>query len=194
MVRLLIGTMYHLTDLKPGVVIEWDGTPHLVVKAQHTKLGRGGAMLRTTLKNLISGASFERTFKGEERFPPAILTRRKAQTLFGDNESFTFMDAENFEQFKLSRKLLGDKQNFLKEGATVEILYFEEKPLQVALPIKMNFRVTEAEPNVRGDSATTPTKNAIIETGYRLRVPIFIKAGDIITVDTRDGSYVERVS
>jgi len=187
--------VYSIADLKVGTLIELEGAPHIVVKAQHAKLGRGGAMLRTTLKNLKTQAQFERTFKGDEKFLPAQLERRKAQVLFSDKAGFTsFMDAKSFEQFVLDREKLQDSRFFLKEGETVEILYFNNQPLKVALPIKMNFRVTDAEPNVKGDSATTPMKNATVETGYTLKVPIFIKVGDIITIDTRDGSYVERAN
>jgi len=181
-----------IADLKPGMLIELDGLPHLVIKAQHAKLGRGGAMLRTTLRNLVTQAQFERTFKGDEKFLPANLARRKAQVLFQDEGAFIFMDSENFEQFNLPKATLSENKNFLKEGELVEIFYFKERPLSVNLPIKMKFRVIEAEPNVKGNSATTPTKNARIETGYQLKVPIFIKVGDTIIIDTRDGSYVER--
>jgi elongation factor P len=186
--------MYGLSDLKVGMLIELDGAPHLVVKAQHAKLGRGGAILRTTLKNLITKSQFDKTFKGDEKFLPADLIRRKAQVLFKQNDAFTFMDLSTFEQFNLDESVLGDNRRFLKEGDSVDILYFNDQPLQVALPIKMNFKVIEAEPNVKGDSATTPSKNIVIETGYQLKAPIFVKVGDTITIDTRDGSYVERAN
>jgi len=184
--------MYSLTNLKEGAIIELDGVPYQVIKSQHTQLGRGGAILRTTLKNLKSGATLEKTFKGEQKFAPAALDQIKSQFLYREGDNFIFMNSKNFEQFSLPSQSVGFAQNFLKEGNSVEILSFQGQPLKINLPLKIDLKVIEAEPGVKGNSATAPTKFATLETGYRIRVPLFIKKGDMVKIDTRDGSYIER--
>lgn len=184
--------MLDITDLKTGVVIELDGAPYEVVRYQHTKLGRGGAILRTTLKNLITGANIERTFRSE-KFNEADISRDKAQFLYKDSDNYTFMDSKSFEQFTLKQITLGKTVDFLNEGLEVELVYFKGQPISVQLPLKMKFKIIQADPAVKGDTVTNPTKNATIETGLTLKVPMFVKEGDMILVDTRNGSYVERV-
>jgi len=184
--------MLSITDLKTGVVIDIDGAPFEVVKYQHTKLGRGGAILRTTLKNLITGANVDKTFRGDDKFNPADISQKKAQFLYEENSNFTFMDTVSFEQFPIKQEVLNTNANYLVEGQEVNIKYFNNQPIDIELPLKMPFKVTQAEPAVKGDSVSNPTKNAVIETGMQVKVPLFIKVGDIILVDTRSGAYIER--
>ena len=184
--------MLDITDLKTGVIIELDNAPYEVVRYQHTKMGRGGAILRTTLKNLLTGANIERTFRSE-KFNEADIVRSKAQYLYKDGGSFTFMDSKSFEQFNLRQDIIGTNANYLVEGQEIELVYFNGNPISIQLPLKMKFKVTEADPAVKGDTVTNPSKNAAIETGLTLKVPMFVKEGDTILVDTRNGSYIERV-
>ena len=185
--------MLDITDLKTGVLIELDGAPYEVVRYQHTKLGRGGAILRTTLKNLLTGANVERTFRSE-KFNEADVTRGKAQYLYKDGNGFAFMDSKSFEQFNINQDILGHNTNFLVEGREVELVYFNGNPISVQLPLKMKFKVTQADSAIKGDTVTNPSKNATIETGLNIKVPMFVKEGDTILVDTRDSSYIERVN
>lgn len=184
--------MLSMTDLKTGVTINLEGAPYLVVKYQHSKMGRGGAVMRTTLKNLLTGNNIERTFRDSDKFEPADLARVKAQFLYREDTGFVFMDSATFEQFTIDGPTVGFAANFLKEGQEVELGTFEGRAINVQLPTKMAFSVTESEPAVKGDTATNPMKNAKIETGLSVRVPMFINTDDKIIVDTRDGAYVER--
>lgn len=172
--------MLSLNDIKTGVNIELEGAPYEVVKYQHSKMGRGGAVLRTTLKNLLTGNNIERTFHGEEKFNPVNLERRKAQFLYRQGAGFIFMDSQTFDQFTIPSTIIGFASNFLKDGQEVDLAFYNGSPLNINLPAKMPFKVTEAEPAVRGDTATNPQKNITIETGMVLRAPMFINAGDTI--------------
>ena len=184
--------MLSITDLKTGVVIDIDGAPFEVIKYQHAKMGRGGAILRTTLKNLITGANLEKTFKGDSKFNTADINKNKAQFLYREGNDYLFMDTVTFDQFPLSQEVLGRNINFLIEGQEINIKYFNKRPIDVELPLKMKFKVTQAEPAVKGDSVGNPTKNATIETGLQVKVPLFVKIGDTILVDTRTNGYIER--
>jgi len=184
--------MLSINDLKTGVTIELESAPYEIVKYQHSKMGRGGAVLRTTLKNLLTGNNIERTFHGEEKFNSATLERRKAQFLYHQGPNFVFMDSQTFDQFNIAGTIISFASNFLKDGQEVDLIFYNGSPININLPAKMPFKVTEAEPAVRGDTATNPQKNITIETGFALRAPMFINNGDTILVDTRDGSYIER--
>ena len=184
--------MLTINDLKIGTKITYNGEPYVVIFAQHSKLGRGGGIMRTKLRNLISGTIIEKTFAGAEKLEEAELETKKAQYLYNDTINYLFMDSTNFEQFSLSKNQLQETANFLKEGGEVDILYFQDKAINVNLPIKMTFEVTYTEPGFRGNTASTVTKPATIETGAQTNVPLFIKTGDKIVLDTRTGQYVER--
>jgi len=186
--------MLSITDLKSGVVIELEGAPYEVIKYQHSKMGRGGAVLRTTLKNLLTGNNIERTFHGDEKIAEADITKGKAQFLYREGDDFTFMDTNSFEQFPIQRATLGQDIYYLVEGQPVEIRYYKGNPLAISLPTKMKFKIVEAEPAVKGDTVTNPSKNARLETGLTLKVPMFVKVGDTILVDTRSGIYLERAN
>jgi elongation factor P len=184
--------MLSITDLKTGTSIDMDGTPFMVMDYQHSKMGRGGAVLRTKLRNLKTGAVVDLTFKSSDKFDEAILERRSCTYLYQEGEAYAFMDSSSFEQFSLTPEEVGPKARFLKEGADIQILFYDDKPVSVVFPIKMDFEVTHTEPGVKGDTATGGTKPATLETGAVITVPLFIKIGEKIRVNTDEGTYVER--
>jgi len=188
--------MLTINDLKVGIKFIFNNAPHAVVYSEHSKSGRSGAVLRTKMKNLISGATIEHTFAGAEKVEEADLKTQKAQFLYrdpsADGDKFNFMDPTTFEQFELPEHQISDAKKFLKDGEEVDILYFANEPINIQLPIKMVFAITYTEPGFKGNTATNVLKPATIETGAEVKVPIFIKEGDKIVVDTRTGEYVER--
>lgn len=184
--------MLNINDLKPGVKAIFNDQPHVVVSAEHSKSGRSGAVLRAKIKNLITGAQFEHTFAGAEKLEEAEITNKKAQFLYRDSDLFYFMDPVSFEQFELTKAQIDKDAGFLKDGEEVEIMYFEGTAISIQLPIKMKFKITYTEPGFKGNTATNVLKPATIETGAEVKVPIFIKEGDEIIIDTRSGEYVER--
>lgn len=187
--------MLSISDLQPGVFLTYNSQPHQVVFSQHSKLGRGGAILRTKLKNLISGAIFEITFKGNDKVDEADIKRSKAQFTYKDGEGYHFMDGQTFEQFTLKADRVGQAGGFLKEGENVDIISWNGQAINVSPPIKVDLKIVETEPGVRGDTAQgSVTKPAVLETGAKVQVPIFMRVGDIIKVNTQTGEYVERVN
>ena len=186
--------MLTINDLHPGTAVLFNQRPHLVIWREHAMTGRGGGFVRTKLKNLINGAVIENTFKGNDRIVEANLARSQAQFLyFDDQKKPVLMDMKTFDQFILPRNQVGDSAGFLTEGMRVDVLSFEGKPMTVSLPIKVELKVTYTEPGFKGNTASAATKPATLETGTPIQVPLFINPGDIIRVDTRDGTYVERV-
>jgi len=148
--------------------------------------------MRTKLRNLINGTIIEKTFAGAEKLEEAELETKKAQYLYHDQNSYYFMDSSSFEQFSLDKNQLGDTTRFLKESADVDIIYFDSKPINVNLPIKIALEITYTEPGFRGNTTSNVLKPATLETGAQIQVPIFIKTGDKIVIDTRTGEYVSR--
>ncbi len=186
--------MLSITDLKTGTTFDMNGDPVVVLDYQHSKMGRGGAVLRTKLKNLKSGATFDITFKSSDKFEEAPLERRSCQYLYAEGNGFVFMDNASFEQFTLGADLVGEKSRYLKEGSELQVVFYEDNPVSVVFPIKMEFEVTHAEPGVKGDTAQGGSKPATLETGAIITVPLFVKIGDIIRVNTDENSYVERAN
>lgn len=185
--------MYSINDLKTGVTIELNGQPYEVLEYQHSKLGRGGAIMKTKLKNLVSGNVVDRTFRGKEVIKLAFLSDTKSQFLYRDKQFFYFMDTKSFEQFTLTSDQLRGKDQFLKEGMELNIQEYKGNPCNINLPFNIELEVTKTEPGVKGDRVEGGTKPAETEIGLKLQVPLFIKEGDIIRIDTRNTSYVERV-
>ncbi|NJD67388.1 MAG: elongation factor P [candidate division NC10 bacterium] len=179
-------------DLRPGVKVELDGTPYVVTDFQWVKPGKGGAFMRTKLKNMKPGGIIDRTFRTEEKLPKAEVEDRKVQFLYHDGDVYHFMDTENFEQFTIDEKLLGEASGFLKDEMIISVMNHRGEPLGVVLPTFVELRVAETEPGLRGDTATGATKPATLETGATIQVPLFINIGDLLRVDTRTGAYVER--
>lgn len=184
--------MLGITDLKANTKIELDGEPFVVAEYQHAKMGRGGAVVRTKLRNLRTGAMVAKTFQGSDKVTPAKLSTRKGQYLFGEGASYTFMDTADYEQFTLDVKVVGDAAKFLKDGIEVDLLDFKGTVIAVELPIKVAYKVTETDPGLKGDTAAGGSKPAKLESGATVSVPLFIRVGDMVKVDTRNGQYVER--
>lgn len=186
--------MLNISDLKLGTYVEHNKEPYVIIWTQHVQMGRGGAILRTKMKNLITGAVLERTFKGAEKAEEPNLSHGKADFLYKDADQAHFMDTSSYEQFSIDLEVIGNKINFLKEGTSVDVLYFNDRAVSVNIPIKVQLRVTLAPPAVRGDTAQgTVTKEVELETGAKIRTPIFIEKGDLVKVNTDTGEYVERV-
>jgi elongation factor P len=182
-----------ITDLKTGVAIDMQGDPCIVLSYQHSKQGRSGAVMRTRLRNLKTSAVFDITFKGGDKFDEAVLEKRACSFLYKEGENYSFMDSQSFEQFTLTSEEIGSKASYLKEGGEIHILFYEDKPVSIELPIKMEFTIAHTEPGVKGDTAQGGSKPAILETGAPITVPLFVKIGDIVRVNTTEGTYVERV-
>jgi len=180
-------------DLRTGMKIELDGVPYVVAEYQWVKPGKGGAFMRTRLRNMKSGGLVEKTFRTEERIPLAQIEERKAQFLYRSGDEYYFMDLSTYEQFPLSADQLGQARDFLKEEFVATILFHRSEVVGVELPIFVELAVVETEPGVRGDTAAGGSKPAKLETGATIQVPLFVNVGDRIRVDTRDGKYVERV-
>ena len=185
--------MYSPTDLKKGTVIQIDGQPFRVTDYNQKVMGRGGSIVNVKLKNLMTGAVIPKTFKGQERIEPAEVSNKTVQYLYTDSEGFHFMDPETFEQFQLAAHDMGDAGDYLREADQVTLQFFGPQVINVELPNSLYLAVTYAEDVVKGDTTSSVLKDATLETGKVIKVPAFIKTGDVLKVDTRDGgSYIER--
>lgn len=186
--------MLNFNEIKPGKVIEINNEPYIILKTDHHKVARGGAVLKTKLKNLINGNVLERTYQGNDKAQEADTEKRKCNFLYQDDNQAHFMNNETYEQFSLDLEQIGEKIKFLKEGTDVLVLYFQDSPVAIDLPIKMEFKITSAPPAVKGNSAGNVTKNVEIETGADIQTPLFVNEGDVIRINTDTGEYVERVN
>lgn len=185
--------MIGISDFKNGTVFENEGTIYQVLWFQHHKPGKGGAVMRTKIRNVRTGAIIEQTFKSGEKFKELELVRKKKQFLYAEGEQYIFMDMENYDQISVPKEKIGEMAKFLKENAEVEALYVGEEFLGIALPANVELKVVRTVPGVRGDTVSNVTKPATVETGAEVFVPLFIKEGDTIRIDTNTGEYVERV-
>lgn len=185
--------MLFISDLQTGTYVVWQDEPAQIIWREHTKLGRGGAILRTKIKGLKSGTIFDNTFKGNDSAHEADITRSKAQYLYKDSEKLYFMKQDDFDQFELNKSVVGKQADFLTEGTNVEVMLYDGEPINIQLPIKMDLKVTYAEPAVKGNTAQgNVLKPVELETGANIQVPLFIKNGDKVRVNTQTGQYVER--
>jgi elongation factor P len=184
--------MISTNDFKTGVTVEIDGDAWQVVEFQHVKPGKGAAFVRAKMRNLCTGAVVERTFNAAERLPNAEVVRREMQYLYESDGMYVFMDNETYEQLELNKDQLGNAMNFLKENMNVKISSFNDRILGVELPNTVELTVVETEPGIKGDTATGGSKNAKMDTGYVVKVPLFINEGDVLRIDTRTGEYIER--
>jgi len=185
--------MLNLTDIKTGKTIVINNEPYLVIFHQHSKTGRAGAVLRTKIRNLRTGTVMEKTFQGSDKVEDADITKTKAQFLYREGENFNFMDGATYEQFSLPQSVLGDLAKFLLENTEATILNFSGQPINIELPIKMEFQVTEAPPAIRGNTADGGSKQVTLETGIKVSTPLFVKVGNVVRINTETGEYVERV-
>lgn len=184
--------MYQPTDLKKGVVVQLDGKPYRVIEYGQKVMGRGGSIVNVRLKNLVDGNVIPKTFKGQDKIEPAEVNNKSVQYLYKDDTTFYFMDPVTFEQFELPADIVDSAKDYLKEGDELTIQFFGERVINVELPKNIYLEVTYAEAVVKGDTTTNVLKEATCETGLMVRVPAFIKTGDVISVDTTTGEYRER--
>jgi elongation factor P len=188
-----IDKMYSASDLRKGLKIQIDNEPYIIIDFQFSKPGKGQALYRCKLKNMITGVIINPTYRSGDTFQRAALEERRMQYLYSQENEFCFMDVENYEQAFLSADQVGDARNFLTDNLEVEILFFEDRAIGITLPNFVDLTVTKADPWAKGDSVAGDTKPVTLETGYVLRVPPFIEEEGKITVDTRTGEYVTRV-
>jgi elongation factor P len=185
--------MISTSDIKRGVTFKMDGVLFSVVEFQHVKPGKGGAFVRTKLKNIIKGTVIDKTFRSGEKIDDIRLEKRPMQYLYDEGEDLVFMDTETFDQISIEKKTIPNVLNYIKVEDIVEITLHEENPISVELPANVTLKVTYAEPGLKGDTATNVLKPVKVETGAEVRVPIFINEGDFIKVNTETGEYLERV-
>jgi elongation factor P len=185
--------MYNASDLRKGLKIQIDREPYVIIDFQFSKPGKGQALYRCKLRNMISGVTVDRTYRSVDTFDSADLEERKMQYLYRQENEYYFMDVENYEQSVLNEEQIGDAKNYIIDNLEVDILFFEDKPIGITPPNFVDLEVTKADPWVKGDTSSGDSKPVTLETGYTLRVPPFIEEGTKITVDTRTGEYVTRV-
>ena len=184
--------MYQPTDLKKGVIVQLDGKPYRVVDYNQKVMGRGGSIVNVRLKNLIDGSVLPKTFKGQDKIEPAEVSTQSVQYLYSDGDTFYFMEPTSFEQFELAADLVDSAKDYLKEGDNLGLQFFDGKVINVELPKNLHLQVTYTEDVVKGDTTSSVLKDATLETGLVVKVPAFIKTGDVISVDTASGEYRER--
>ncbi len=182
-----------ITNLKKGTVFQWEGQPFKVVEYNQKVMGRGGSIVNVRIKSLLDGKVLEKTFKGNEQLDSADVTTESVQYLYNDGNTFFFMNQDTFHQFEVSADMVGDSAGYLKEGDVVQLQFFNGQPITVELAKNVPLKVTYAENAVKGDTSSSITKDATLETGITIKVPAFIKQGDVISVDTATGAYRERV-
>lgn len=186
--------MASVNDISKESVLMWKGEPHIVVEFQHVNPGKGGSFVRTRLKNARTGKVFENTYKAAESVEFVDLERRNLQYTYNDGSKWHFMDQATYEEVSIPKEVLAEKTNYLKEGQEIMGWFYEGECLNVVLPKKMVLKVTEAFDAVRGDSSGNITKEVTLETGYVVKAPIFIKSGDLLSINTETGEYVERAN
>lgn len=185
--------MYESGDLKKGLKIEIDGEPYSIIQFQFVKPGKGQALYKCKLKNMITGTQFDRTYRSGEKFQEANLEERQMEYLYSDGENYCFMNTSTYDQEYLTKDQVDDVINFLKENMVLDILFFKGQAIGLTLPNFIELRVTEAEPWAKGDTASGSTKSVTLETGYVIQVPPFIQKDELLRIDTRTCEYVERV-
>ena len=179
-------------DFRNGVTIELDGNIYQIIEFQHVKPGKGAAFVRTKLKNIVSGGVVEKTFRPTEKCPTAHIDRKDMQYLYADDDFYHFMNTENYEQIQLTKETVGDSLKFVKENEMVKLLSHNGDVFAIEPPLFVELVITESEPGVKGNTATGATKPAIVETGAKVMVPLFVEQGEKIKIDTRTGEYLSR--
>lgn len=186
--------MLGINEIKSGKNIVLEGSPFAVLYHEHSKTGRAGSVLRTKLKNLVTGATLEKTFQGSEQVEEADITKAKAQFLYKEKDNFAFMDNESFDQFSLSSAVLDNAIDYLIEGTEISVIYFNDNPINIELPVKIALKVVEAPPSIKGNTVSSSGGKVVtLETGLTVSAPLFINEGDTIIVNTERGEYVSRV-
>lgn len=184
--------MISSNDFRPGVTIEYDNNVWQIVEFQHVKPGKGAAFVRVKMKNMQTGSVVERTFNAGEKVPKAHVDRLEMQYLYEGDGVYNFMDTETYDQIEMNAEQLGVAKNFLKENMNISVMQFKGIIIGIDLPNAVELTVVETDPGIRGDTATGGSKSAKLETGYSVKVPLFINEGDVLRIDTRTGDYIER--
>jgi elongation factor P len=185
--------MYESGDLRKGLKIEIDGDPYVIVQFEFVKPGKGQALYKCKLKNMVSGVQFDRTFRSGEKFNEANLEEHEMEFLYADGDDYCFMNTSNYNQEFLVEAQVSESKNLLKENTICNMLFFDGKPIGLTLPNFVDLKIVQADPWAKGDTAAGSTKPATLETGYVVQVPPFVEEGELIRIDTRTGEYVERV-
>lgn len=180
-------------DFRNGITIEFEGNVYQIIEFQHVKPGKGAAFVRTKLKNIINGGVVEKTFRPTEKCPQARIDRKDMQYLYSDGDLFHFMDTETYDQIALNEEAVGDTLKFVKENEMVKICSYNGNVFAIEPPLFVELEITDTEPGFKGDTATGATKPAIVETGAKVMVPLFVEQGEVIKIDTRTGEYLSRV-
>jgi elongation factor P len=189
-----MASVYEVSDFKRGLKVEMEGVPWEIVDFQHVKPGKGNAFTRTKLRNLVTGANLEKTFKSGEKFQVPDLVQREMQFLYKDDTSFNFMDTSNYEQINLQNDNVGNAANYLIENLTVYILFFNGKAIGIDLPNSVTLKIVETDPGVRGNTVSGGSKPLKLETGLVIPGPLHLSEGDLIKVDTRTNAYIEKMN
>ena len=182
------------SEFRKGLKIEIDGEPFEIVDFQHVKPGKGSAFVRTSIRNLLTGRLLQPTMKSGDKVGKPDIEEKEMQYLYKQGEDYYFMDTKTYDQTFIGDKALGEQKNYLKEGIAASILFYNGKAIGVSLPNSVDLKVVTCDPGVRGDTVSGALKPAILETGYRVNVPLFINEGDVLKIDTRDGKYLTRLS
>lgn len=181
------------TEFRNGLKIEIDGEPYIIVEFQHVKPGKGGAFVRTKMKSLKSGNVIDRTFRSGEKVDVPELEEKTMQYLYAADKDRVLMDTSSYEQISMSEKQLGDSVNYLKENMEIKVLYFKGQPINIDIPMFVELKIARTDPGVRGDTASGGSKPATLETGAVVKVPFYLNEGDVVKIDTRSGTFIERV-
>lgn len=184
--------MISVNDFRTGLTVELDGMAWQVVEFQHVKPGKGAAFVRSKLRNVKTGSTVEKTFRAGEKVPRARLDRSEMQYLYSSDDEYVFMDNQSFEQVSLNREQLGDGLKYLKENMSIQVVMYQGEILGLEMPNFVELEVVDTEPGIKGDTASGASKNATLETGAVVQVPLFINVGDVLRIDTRTGLYMER--
>lgn len=185
--------MFNASDLRKGLKIELDGEPYIVTSFEFCKPGKGQALYRCKLKSMLSGSTMDKTFRSVDKIDKPNLDERELVYSYYDGMNYVFMDAETYEQEDIPESVIGDQKHFLVGDMTCNVLFYEDRPIEITLPYFVEKEIIETEPGARGDTATNVTKPAKIDNGYEIHVPLFVNQDDIVKIDTRTGEYSERV-
>jgi len=188
-----MGAVLTAGDLRKGTKLEIDGEPYLIVDFEFSKPGKGQALYRCRLKNMITGAQFDRTYRSGDKFSSADLEEQEMQYLYNDGATYHFMNMSSYDQIEMPAGAVGDISSFLTENLLVNVLLFQGKPIGLTLPNFVDLKIVTSAPGIKGDTASGATKPATLDTGHVIQVPLFVEEGDIVRIDTRTGQYVERV-
>jgi len=186
--------MYTASNLRKGLKIELDGEPYIVTDFDFCKPGKGQALYRCKLKNMMTGGTMDKTFRSVDKIDKPALSEKEVIYSYSDGSAYIFMDAETYDEIRMTGAFLGDQAHFLNDDMECTVLFFRDRPVEITLPVFVEKRIAQTDPGARGDTATNVTKPAHLEGGYELQVPLFVNEGDIIRIDTRTGEYSERAS